>query len=248
MSENIESIERYLQGVVVPRYLSEAHRRQLRRRVLGVVQRKRPALPMPGMSWKIAAAILVCVAGVIGAFVQARHHVAGQNPGGGYQLISKGHQHAGTAVPPDTNDTTRTGKDLELIPLVYQQDNIQSVSVIEAEVNGRVDTRTLLYKYALPGERTSTPGQRDPNQIQVNPLTSLPAAAWTEISLLRQTGQGENLGTQIREVKGRPFVFTRERFTLQNGTKVLVSVGAPKEAEPPRSGTVDGRNARPSRE
>ncbi len=245
MSENIESIERYLQGVVVPRYISEAHRRQLRRRVLSAVKR-RPALPVRGVSWKIAAAILVCVAGVIGAFVEARHHVASQSPRGVYQFISKGHQRAGTAVIPDANDATPTGKDLELIPLVYQQDNIQLVSVIESEVDGRLDTRTLLYKYALPGEHTGTPGQRDPNQAQANPLTSLPAAAWTEISRLRRTGQGENLGTQIKEVKGRPFVFQRERYTLQNGTKVLVSVGTPQEAEPPHQGAVDGRNRRTS--
>ncbi len=233
MSEKVEPIERYLQGVVVPRYISEAHRRQLRRRVLSVVKR-RPVLPVCGVSClKIAAAILVCVAGVIGAFVEARHHVAGQSPGGVYQLVSKGRQHGGTTVLPDVNDTTLAGHDLELIPLLYQQDNIQLVGVIESQVNGRLDSRTYLCKYALPDGRISTLGQYDPNQAQANPLTSLPAAAWTEISLLRQTGQGENLGTEIKEVKGRPFVFTRERFTLHNGTKVLVSVGSPKEAEPP---------------
>ena len=236
MSENVESIERYLQGITVPRYVSEAHRRQLRRRVLGVVSKRRTALPVRGVScWKIAAAILVCVAGVIGMFAEARHHVAGQDPGGLYQFISKGHQRAGRAVVPDMNDrmAAQTGEGLELIPLLYQQDNIQLVSVIESEVNGRLDSRTYLCKYALPDGRAGPLGHGDPNQAQVNPLTSLPAAAWTEISLLRQAGQGENLSTEIKEVKGRPFVFTRERFTLHNGTKVLVSVGTPKEAEPP---------------
>jgi hypothetical protein len=236
MSEKVESIERYLQGVVVPRYVSEAHRRQLRRRVLGVIKR-RPVLPVRAVScWKIAAAILVCVAGVIGMFVEARHHVTGQNPGGLYRFISSGHQRAGTAAIPNANDAaeaTPTERELELIPLLYQQDNIQLVSVIESEVDGRLDSRTYLCKYALPGGRTSTLGPRDPNQAQANPLTSLPAAAWTEISLLRQAGQGENLGTEIKEVKGRPFVYTRERFTLHNGTRVLVSIGTPKEAERP---------------
>ncbi len=236
MSEKVESIERYLQGVAVPRYISETHRRQLRRRVLGVVGKRRVALPVRSVScWKIAAAILVCVAGLVGMFVETRHHVAGPNPGGLYQLISKGHQRAGAAVIPNARDaaeTTPTGKDLELIPLLYPQDNIQSVSVIESEVNGRLDSRTYLCQYALPGGRAGAPGARDPNQAQANPLTSLPAAVWTEISLLRQAGQGENLGTQIKELKGRPFVFTRERFTLHNGTRVVVSVGAPQEAKP----------------
>jgi len=235
MSENIESIERYLQGVAVPRYVSEAHRRQLRRRVLGAVARRRPALPVRGMSWKIAAAILVCVAGLIGAFAQARHHAAGRSAGSLYQLISKGPQHTGTTVLPDATDVKAApmGRDLELIPLLYQQDNLQSVSVIESEVNGRIDSRTYLCKYASPDGPSSALGSRDPNQAQISPLTSLPATAWTEINRLRQTGQGENLGTQTKKVKGRPFVFTCERFTLQNGTKVLVSVGAPKEAQAP---------------
>ncbi len=237
MSEKVESIERYLQGVAVPRYVSEAHRQQLRRRVLGVVNKRRTAIPVRAVScWKIAAAILVCVAGIIGMLVEARHHVAGQNSGSLYQFISRGHQRAGTVVIPDANgaaEATPPGKDLELIPLLYQQDNIELVSVIESEVNGRLDSRTYLCKYALPNGRTSTLGPHDPNQAQTNPLTSLPAAAWTEISRLRQTGQGENLSTEIKEVKGRPFVFTRERFTLHNGTKVLVSIGTPKEAERP---------------
>jgi hypothetical protein len=247
MSENIESIERYLQGVAVPRYISEAHRRQLRRQVLGVVNKRRAALPLREVScWKIAAAVLVCVAGIVGMFVEARHHLAGPSAGGLYQLISRGRQPAGTAVVTDANDATPTGKGLELIPLLYQQDNLQLVSVIESEVDGRLDSRTYLCKYALPDGRAGSVGPRDPNQAETNPLTSLPAAAWTEISRLRQTGQGENLGTQIQEVKGRPFVFTRERFTLHNGTKVLVSVGAPQEAEPPHPGATGGRNPRSS--
>lgn len=233
MNGNVESIERYLQGVAVPRYVSEAHRRQLRRRVLSVVNKRRLALPVRGMSWKIAAAILVCTAGVLGMFVEARHHGAGSNSGGLYQLISRNSRVPTPAVPDANNarPAAPTENDLEVLNLLQQQGNIKFVSVIESEVNGRPDSRTLLYQYALSEERMNTRVERDPNQADTDPLASLPAAARTEISLLRQTGRGENLGTQVQQVKGRPFVFTRERFTLHNGTKVLVSVGAPQEAK-----------------
>jgi len=62
-------------------------------------------------------------------------------------------------------------------------------------------------------------------------LTSLPPADWLELGQLRQTGKGEDLGTQEQQLKGRVFVFKRERYTLRNGTKVTLSVGAPKEAQ-----------------
>jgi hypothetical protein len=226
MSENLEPIERYLRNLAVPRYVSEAHRRQLRRHVLEGLPR-RQAIPLWGMSWKIAVAAVVCVAGVAGALLEARYHTAA--PGtSGYQLIRAEHRSDANTV--GATNAALTEKDLEGIELVHPQDDLKSISVIESEVDGRLDSRVLLCKYAVPEEQTRSGA--DPNRVDRNALTNLPAAVWTEISQLRRLGQGENLGTQVQQLKGRPFVFRRERFTLHNGTKIVLTVGAPKEEKP----------------
>ena len=235
MSENVERIERYLQGVAVPRDVSDAHRQQLRRRVLAEIGRKPAILSMPGASWKMAVAAVVCIAGAVGAFVELKHRGTGPERGGVYQLISNNHQNMSPRNASDANgamNTAPAGKDLEIISLLRQQDNLNLVSVIESEVNGRLDSRALLCQYAAPEGLMKTLGAGDPNVKEDSPLTSLPAAAWTEISQLRRSGKAENLGTQVQAVKGRAFVFTRERYTLHNGTKVTLSVGAPRETEP----------------
>jgi hypothetical protein len=104
--------------------------------------------------------------------------------------------------------------------------------VIESEVNGHFESRTLVHRYPLPDGRTRTIGEGDPDDEIEAPLTSLTTAAWKEIGQLRQAGRGEDLGLQEKEVKGRAFVFQRQRYTLQNGTKVIVSVGEPKDVPP----------------
>ena len=59
--------------------------------------------------------------------------------------------------------------------------------------------------------------------------TSLTEADWEEFRNLRQTVEGEYLGTEEKEVKGRIFTFKRERFILSDGTEVIWSVGELKE-------------------
>ncbi len=55
--------------------------------------------------------------------------------------------------------------------------------------------------------------------------TNLTEADWEEFRHLRQTEEGEYLGTEEKVVKGRTFTFKRERFILSDGTEVVWSVG-----------------------
>ena len=174
--------------------------------------------------------------GIVGAFVEMKYRFVGRGPGGTYQFLSKDATYAYTISASDANDAMdveQAARELAVIDLLRRQKAIKLVRVIESEVNGRLDSRTLVHRYTLPDGRTKTIGGGDPNDEKETPLTTLTTAAWTEIDQLRQTGQGEKLGPLKKEVKGREFVFNRERYTLRDGTKVILSVGEPKEAEPP---------------
>jgi hypothetical protein len=87
MSRNIESIDRYLKGVVPPEHVSYQHRQQLRREVLRKIER-RQTMSVRGRSWKSAAAIAVVMgAGAIATTVGLRiyrHHFEGQGRDGEY--------------------------------------------------------------------------------------------------------------------------------------------------------------------
>jgi hypothetical protein len=55
--------------------------------------------------------------------------------------------------------------------------------------------------------------------------TSLTEADWEEFNQLKQTNEGEYLGTEEKQVKGRIFTFTRKRFILSDGTEIIRSEG-----------------------
>jgi hypothetical protein len=87
MSRNIENIDRYLKGVVLPEHESHLHRQQLRREVLGKIER-RQTMSVTGRSWKVAAVIAVVIgAGAIAMTVGLRiyrYHFEGQGRDGEY--------------------------------------------------------------------------------------------------------------------------------------------------------------------
>jgi hypothetical protein len=49
------------------------------------------------------------------------------------------------------------------------------------------------------------------------------------LSFARSAKSGQDLGTYEEEVKGRTFVFTRQRFVLGDGTELIWSRGEPKD-------------------
>lgn len=232
MSEDIERIERHLGGVAVPHYVSEAHRQQLRRRVLGEIGTRRVCLRNRG--WKIAAAavVVICLSGGVGTLLEMAYHPTGQGVDGTGRFTGIGRESVRTRSSADANGAPPTAQDSPEIDLLYQPGNTELVQVIASEANGRLDGRTLVQKHVWPDGRTTPMGEGDPNSRGRTPTVRLTSAVWTEIGQLRQTGKGENLGTQEKLVKGRAFVFTRERYTLRNGTKVVLSVGEPKTAPP----------------
>lgn len=137
---------------------------------------------------------------------------------------------------PDANGTTdvvQTAKEPGEADLLLEQGDIElvgandysPVQVIEVEASGHPDSRTPLQYAVAKGRR---------NVVGVNSHSPLPAslsqADWVELSKLRQAGKGEDLGTQEKQWKGRAFVFRRERYTLRNGTRVIVSTGVPRDA------------------
>jgi hypothetical protein len=232
MSEDVEPIERYLRGVAVPQCVSEAHRQQLRRRVLGEIGTRRVCLRNRG--WKIAAAavLVICLSGVVGTLLEMVCRPTGQGVDGVHRSAGIGRETVRTLSSADANGAPPTAQDSPEIGLLYQQGNTELVQVIASEANGQLDGRTLVQKHVWPDGRTTPLGEGDPNGRGRTPPVRLTSAVWTEISQLRQTGKGENLGTQEKRVKGRAFVFTRERYTLRNGTKVVLSVGEPKAVQP----------------
>ena len=52
-----------------------------------------------------------------------------------------------------------------------------------------------------------------------------------ELRKLRETNRGEDLGTEVSEVRGRTFSFKRERFILSDGTEVIWSKGEPTHSQ-----------------
>ncbi len=57
--------------------------------------------------------------------------------------------------------------------------------------------------------------------------TTLTEADWQEFRRLRDAGQGEDLGTEVKVVKGRTFLFSPQRFILGDGTEFIWSPGKP---------------------
>jgi len=240
MGTNVERVERYLRGVAVPSYGSERHRQQLRRRILGEIGKKQ-TIPGPGRVWRIAVAgvILICLGGAVGTFIDMRYGTVGRQADDIGQLVSKDAQDAytpGTPVP-DANgamEIVQTAKEPGETDLLPEPDDIEVVmaganthspiQVIEVKASDRPGAPL---QYAVAKGRRNVVGASNHSPLP----TSLSQADWIELSQLRQAGKGENLGTQEKQLKGRAFVFQRERYTLRNGIRVIVSAGVPKDAQ-----------------
>ena len=250
MGANVERVERYLRGVAAPNRVSDRHRRQLRRRILGEIENRR-TIPAPGRIWNLAAAavVLVCLGGAVGTVIDVRYHNAGRQAGGIEPLAgedAKSEYMLSTPMP-DANsigDVVQTAQEpKETDPLAEQDDgevimvaadNPSPIEVIEVETNGRPgSTGGFTTRSDSPLKYTVTKGR--PNVIVTGnhapPPVSLSQADRVELSQLRQAGKGEDLGTQEKQLQGRTFVLKRERYTLRNGTRVIVSAGMPKEAQ-----------------
>jgi len=249
MNRDIEKIDRYLKGVVPPEYESHQHRQQLRREVLGKIER-RQTMSVRIRSWKVAAVVAVVVgAGALATTVGLKVRklcFRGREPDGTYifstepetvetedgRTVTTSYRVGIMADPNKTMDVTmdveQKIKDLEEIDLLRQQDDRELLRVTEKEVNGKPQPRSFGFKYVLADGREETMGEGDPDTQDRE--RSLTKEQQEELLNLRLHGAGkeEYIGIEEKEVRGRVFVFKRQRYILSDGTEVVVSVGRPK--------------------
>ena len=213
------------------------------REVRGEIER-RQTMFVRKRAWKVAAVVAVVIgAGAIATTVGLKvrkYYFVGREPDGTYVFktepekvdIGDGRtvsRKAGTWVDPNrTIDVEQKRRDFEEIDLLRQQDARELVGVGEEEVNGNLQPRSFIFKYVLADGREKTVGEPDPDtQDREDSLTGTNKEELLRLCLQR-VGKEEYFGIEEKEVRGRVFVFKRQRFVLSDGTEVIVSTGKPK--------------------
>jgi len=137
--------------------------------------------------------------------------------------LSEDSQNAVTTVVNDGTDAEQTRNDQREIATLRQQDKRQLIGVKELMANGELDLRVFVYQYKLSDGRTRDIGEGDElNHV----LNKEQRQEWVQC---RDAGSGEDLGTYEEKVKGRSFVFKRQRFVLSDGTEVTWAFGTLKD-------------------
>jgi len=122
----------------------------------------------------------------------------------------------------DAKEADQILKDRREINNLRQQDKRQLIGVDELMANGELDRRVLVYQYQLSDGRTMDLREGDELNFVLNKKQR---QEWVQC---KDRGSGEDLGTYEEKVKGRMFVFKRQRFTLSDGTELIWSYGKPK--------------------
>jgi len=240
MKNHIEKIERYLKGVVLPEHISHQHRQQLRREVLNRIERSQ-TMYVRKRAWKVAALVAVVIgAGALATTVGIKVrklYFMGREPDGTYIFATKpevGEPMRGVASH-HVDDVEQKIKDLEEVELLRKQDTSRELlSIVETEVNGKLQHRSLQFKYILSDGREikiMESGSFDTNRYCPEPTanTDLTSAQRDEVKSLLRADEYEELDIKEKEVRGCIFVFTRMRFVLSDGTEVIKSIGRPKD-------------------
>lgn len=247
MNKNIKNIDRYLKSVVLPEHASHQHQQQLRREVLGKIER-RQTMSVRLKNWKYAAVIAVVIgAGALATTVGLKVrklYFKGREPDGTYifqtepETVETEDGRTMTRMrtvtigvmtdPNKTIDVDQKIKDLEEIDLLRQQDDRELIRVTDKEVNGKPQPRSFGFKYVLSDGREETIGEGDPDtQDRERSLTEEQQEELLNLRLQR-AGKEEEIGIEEKQIRGRVFLFKRQRFVLSDGTEVIVSTGKPK--------------------
>ena len=127
------------------------------------------------------------------------------------------------SVVRDPKEAEQILKEKREIEILRQQDKRQLIGVKELKANGELDLRVFVYQYKLSDGRT-----RDISEGGAvnNVLNKEQRQEWRQC---KNKGSGEDLGTYEEQVKGRMFVFKRQRFTLSDGTEIIWSYGTLKD-------------------
>ena len=227
MSNNIENIDRYLKGVVPPEHVSHLHRQQLRREVLGKIER-RQTMSVRLKNWKYAAVIaLICTGVVAAAVVGVKIHkwrFVEKLPEAGYLLVDEDGLKGRTIPESWAESPERAVEVAEELDLLKQQGAGELVSVVEKEVNGKLISRVFISKYVLADGREIKSSDRDPDFKE-----QLTEAQDEELTNLLRADEYVTIGFEEKEFRGRMFSFERNRFILSDGTEVIWSAGKPSE-------------------
>lgn len=225
MNKNIEKIDKYLTGVVLPEHESHRHRQQLRREVLKEIERRQTML-IRKRAWKVAAVLAILLGvgaiAVVGVNI-GRYFYMGQDDAGVHIFYNEDSEDVVTLDDNEVTNVEQTRNDLQEIEILRQQDKRQLIRVNELLVNGKLDTRVFVYQYQLSDGRTMDMPEGDElNWL----LDKKQREEWLQRK--KDAGSGEDFGVAEKEFKGCMFVFKRQRFVLSDGTEVIWSVGEPK--------------------
>ncbi|HUU18515.1 MAG TPA: DUF719 domain-containing protein [Sedimentisphaerales bacterium] len=155
-----------------------------------------------------------------------------KHPKGHYILESEDGQTRATIPESWADSPEHAVRVMEELDLLKQQGNRKLVRVSETEVNGQLDSRYLLYEYALSDGQVIEDGDFDPALTNTRTLVG---ERQEELSqLLRERRRQEEKGqelvtTEERQVYGRVFAFKKRRFALSDGTEVIHSIGRLKD-------------------
>ncbi len=246
MNENTERIERYLQGIVPPEHESEPHRQQLRRQILGEIER-RQSMSVKPRAWKIAAAaaVLVCT-GAIAATVGVKLHqfyFEGVDKDGAYHF-STGPQTVYEGTYQDANgvrqgfsvttsrtisvgmgdangaDVEKMQRELEEIEALRQQDARELVRVIDQQVNGH-PWRTCVFRYTLADGRTREINESDPDRNKPQTGEQI-QRDYEEAGRLRAQGVHDVVSVIDTEVEGQTARTLICRYVLADGREMTM--------------------------
>jgi hypothetical protein len=242
MNKNIEKIERHLKGVTLPEHVSEQHRRQLRRQILNRIERGQ-IMSVKVRSWKYAAVIALICTGIVGATLVGikihNYRVVDKNPERGYMLVSEDGRTA-TNVTADVSPEQAI-EIAEETALLRQHGKRKLVGVVEVEVNGQLDNRTLSFEYNLSDSRTRKVGERDPYADYPRTLSREQKEEMDQLwhEQLDTTEPDKFITTEERQVYGSVFFFRKWKLVLSDGTEVTYSIGSPSEEHQDTIRTVE---------
>ncbi len=252
MSKNTERIEQYLKHIRPTEPEAGPHRTELRRQVLGEIER-RQTMSARNRAWRVGLAIAAVVCG--GAIATAvgvkiyRYQFQGQDDKGHYvfetgpEVVYEGVETApnGTerhvqvvtsrtvSMSPDHiegSSVEQAQLDLEEIDRLREENDRDLIRVIDTEVAGQ-SSRACVYRYTLGDGRAVAMGEND-RENDGGGVRALSASQWQELSDLARADEGESLETYEEPIGGATFVFEKKRFILTDGTEVLRSRGTAK--------------------
>lgn len=237
-----EKMEKYLEGIALPEYESDEHRRRLRSQVVGQLSTRHSGRP-PKRIWRFAALVagLLCAGALVAqvAVQVHRYFFAGRTAGGSYKFSTQPQilrlpgatlvQSRSTTMGPEelgAGGIEQMQSDLEEIDLLRQQDAGELMGVTGTEVNGHSLGRVFQFKYVLADGRTrfmnegesESRGNASPAQIEKDQ---------EQIAQLRQQGQREIIAVIETEVGSQVDRTLGCRYVLPDGREVIQGEGDP---------------------